>query len=231
LYDGAAIGYFGSDRKRVGVADSVTVGFNRRYSPLSQQLVSEIRKSPESPLTIAYRVNAGVLEEGHWFYEDPGGRLCAEGCHFIDYCEFLVGQAAVRVSAVQHGPRGRPFDSFIVTLGFPDASLATVVYSGQGDRALRKERIEVYQNGKVMAAGRLVISGSICWRQGKVLYKGRQSKGWREEMEHFLGIRSYALCAPSWGTIVASHRTMFAAVASALGAFSQPGLDTRICES
>src|SRR5690606_37175982 len=68
--------------------DRIYVGFNRRYSRLSRQLRDELKKRPNSPSTIVYRVNAGQLPSNHWFYDDPGGRLIAEGCHFIDYCIF-----------------------------------------------------------------------------------------------------------------------------------------------
>jgi predicted dehydrogenase/threonine dehydrogenase-like Zn-dependent dehydrogenase len=196
----------------------VYVGFNRRYSALSRLLRDEVRKRPGLPSTIVYRVNAGQIPAGHWFYDDPGGRLTAEGCHFIDYCFFLVGSPLTSVSCMAQGLGGRPFDGFTVTLAFADGSQATVIYSGEGDRSLRKERIEVFQGG-------------TCWvnddwsrltrhQSGKerALYSGKQQKGWREAMELFLGNREHADLAPSWDEIRMVHETMFDAIDQALGA-------------
>ena len=207
----------------------VYVGFNRRYSALSRLLRDELRKRPGLPSTIVYRVNAGQIPTDHWFYDDPGGRLTAEGCHFIDYCLFLVASPVTGVSCTAQGLPGRPFDGFTVTLAFADGSQGTVVYSGQGDRSLRKERIEVFHGGN-------------CWvnddwsrltrhESGKVrtLYSGKQQKGWREAMELFLGNDAHADLAPSWDEIRIVHEAMFDATDQALGAtISDSDEDVRV---
>jgi predicted dehydrogenase/threonine dehydrogenase-like Zn-dependent dehydrogenase len=196
----------------------VYVGFNRRYSTLSRILRDELRKRPGMPLTIVYRVNAGQIPAGHWFYDDPGGRLTAEGCHFIDYCHFLVGSHVTSVACTAQGLSGRPFDGFIVTLSFADGSQGTVVYSGQGDRSLRKERIEVFQGGTCWVNddwSRLTRHES---GKERTLSSGKQQKGWREAMELFLGNSTHADLAPSWDEIRIVHETMFDAIDQALGA-------------
>lgn len=196
----------------------VFTGFNRRYSILSRLLRDELQRQQGKPSTIVYRVNAGPLPVDHWFYDDPGGRLTAEGCHFIDYCIFLTGSHPIGVSCAAQGLLGKPFDSFAVTLTLADGSQGTIIYSGQGDRSLPKERIEVFQGG-------------TCWvnddwtrltrhKSGKkrTLYSGKQQKGWREAMELFLGDRKNQDLAPSWDEIRIVHETMFDAIDRALGA-------------
>ncbi len=67
-------------------------GFNRRFSPLAQQLKSSI-VNRQSPLYAHYRINAGYIPLNHWT-QDPalgGGRIIGEACHFIDMLTFLVG--------------------------------------------------------------------------------------------------------------------------------------------
>lgn len=196
--------------------DRVFVGFNRRYSQLSRILIEDLNKNPSDPATVVYRVNAGVLPADHWFYDDPGGRLTAEGCHFIDYCVFLLGAEVTTISCVAQSLPDRPFDGFSLSLGFSDGSQGTVVYTGQGDRSLRKERIEVFKGGKCWVNddwSRLTVHDS---GKARSLYSGRQQKGWREGMELFLGNKANADLAPTWSDIKLVHEIMFDAIDRAL---------------
>lgn len=195
----------------------VYVGFNRRYSALSRLLRDELRRRPDTPSTIVYRVNAGQIPADHWFYDDPGGRLTAEGCHFIDYCLFLAASPPVGVSCMARGLPGQPFDGFTVTLAFANGSQGTIIYSGQGDRGLPKERIEVFQGGTCWVNDDW--SRLTRYQSGKkrALYSGKQQKGWREAMEFFLGNNTYGDLAPSWDEIRIVHETMFDAIDHALG--------------
>ncbi|MCH9735183.1 MAG: bi-domain-containing oxidoreductase [Actinomycetia bacterium] len=195
----------------------VYTGFNRRYSVLSRLLADELRRRPGVPTTIVYRINAGQVPADHWFYDDPGGRLTAEGCHFIDYCFFLAGSPIVGVSCAAQGFPGRPFDGFTVTLTFACGSQGTIVYSGQGDRALPKERIEVFQGGTCWVNDDWSRLTRYEGGKKRALYSGKQQKGWREAMELFLGSRTNADLAPSWDDIRVVHEAMFDAVDQALG--------------
>ncbi|MBI4927817.1 MAG: bi-domain-containing oxidoreductase, partial [Anaerolineae bacterium] len=127
----------------------LTVGFNRRFAPLAQTLKSTLVGRTE-PLAAHYRVNAGYLPLTHWT-QDPavgGGRIIGEGCHFIDFLVFLVGQLPVRVEAqaLPDGGRYRQ-DNVQITLTFPDGSLGTLTYLSNGDKSVAKERMEVFCGG------------------------------------------------------------------------------------
>jgi predicted dehydrogenase len=53
------------------------------------------------PFSLIYTVNAGMIPADHWT-QDPavgGGRIIGEGCHFIDFLRFLVGQPIVGVQS------------------------------------------------------------------------------------------------------------------------------------
>ena len=129
----------------------LTIGFNRRFAPLSGQLAAFLQGRSQ-PLAAHYRVNAGPLPPTHWL-NDPargGGRLVGEGCHFIDYLIFLVGAPPVAVSALAlPGEHGNLQDNVQVTLRFADGSLGTLSYLANGDRSLPKERLEVFCGGDV----------------------------------------------------------------------------------
>ncbi|MEX1071991.1 MAG: bi-domain-containing oxidoreductase [Anaerolineales bacterium] len=131
-------------------APRLMVGFNRRFAPLSRELMRFL--GPRSqPLVANYRVNAGELPLTHWLHDPAqgGGRLLGEGCHFIDYLTFLVGAPPVAVSAQALPDDGRyRQDNVQVTLRFADGSLCTLSYLANGDRSISKERLEVFCGGK-----------------------------------------------------------------------------------
>ena len=78
----------------------LTVGFNRRFSPLAQSLSSFLFHRKE-PMHLHYRVNAGYIPLNHWTHDEVlgGGRIIGEGCQFVDLLNFLVEAAPVLVSA------------------------------------------------------------------------------------------------------------------------------------
>ncbi len=129
----------------------LTVGFNRRFAPFSKKLIEFLGQRSE-PLAAHYRVNAGFIPLNHWLHDPAqgGGRIIGEGCHFIDYLTFLVGQPPVRVSAAAL-PDGGVYrqDNVVITLTFPDGSLGTLEYLANGDKSFPKERAEVFCGGKV----------------------------------------------------------------------------------
>ncbi|HEX9797172.1 MAG TPA: bi-domain-containing oxidoreductase [Anaerolineales bacterium] len=140
------------DQVRRALADSrqmLTVGFNRRFAPLMQELKAFV-DAGAGPLVMAYRVNAGALPPDHWLYdaETGGGRLVGEGCHFIDAMTFLCGAMPIQLSAQSMAGGDHPDDNFTLTIGFADGSIGTLVYTAAGDRAQGKERLEVFRGGR-----------------------------------------------------------------------------------
>jgi predicted dehydrogenase len=129
----------------------LTVGFNRRFAPLAVQLKAALARRAE-PLAAHYRVNAGFIPLSHWVHDPAvgGGRIVGEGCHFIDFLTFLVGQAPVSVQAAALPDGGRyRGDNAVLTFSFPDGSLGTLSYLANGDKSVAKERVEVFCGGTV----------------------------------------------------------------------------------
>jgi predicted dehydrogenase/threonine dehydrogenase-like Zn-dependent dehydrogenase len=166
----------------------LTVGFNRRFAPLSKKMQKFVSQRVE-PLVAHYRINAGYIPLTHWVH-DPnvgGGRIIGEGCHFIDFLTFLVGDVPVSVTAqaLPDGGRYRE-DNVQITLVYPDGSLGTVSYFANGDKALAKERVEVLAGGSVAILDDFRSLELIRAGKRKIIRSRlRQDKGFRAEWDSF----------------------------------------------
>jgi predicted dehydrogenase/threonine dehydrogenase-like Zn-dependent dehydrogenase len=167
----------------------LTVGFNRRFAPHTKRLKALLHTS-EAPLAMQYRVNAGVLPATHWLHDPKqgGGRIVGEVCHFIDLLTFLCDSLPTRVHASALPSVGDYIeDNVSMTLTFEDGSIGTVSYYANGDRSLPKERLEVFQSGRV---GILDDFRNLTWIADgrKRIYKSRfrQDKGHQGEWEAFV---------------------------------------------
>jgi predicted dehydrogenase/threonine dehydrogenase-like Zn-dependent dehydrogenase len=177
-----------SEQLKVEQCPLLMVGFNRRFAPLARRMYEFIKERQE-PLVALYRVNAGYLPLNHWLHDPKqgGGRIIGEGCHFIDFLTFLIGQPPISVNAQALPDHGRyREDNVILTFKFPDGSLGTVAYLANGDKAFPKERVEVF------AGGRVAVLDDFRWlemvRDGRrqiVRSRLRQDKGHQAEWEAY----------------------------------------------
>jgi len=163
----------------------LAVGFNRRFAPLAINLKSRLSKEPVSML---YRVNAGVIPKDTWIQdmEIGGGRILGELCHFIDFMTWMCGALPKHVFAsVLSDPHGLN-DTLCVNLTFENGSIGTICYFANGSKDLPKEYIEVYSSG---------LTGIIQdFKELKIYGKGKpvrkqllnQDKGQAEMMKQFL---------------------------------------------
>jgi predicted dehydrogenase/threonine dehydrogenase-like Zn-dependent dehydrogenase len=194
----------------------LTVGFNRRYAPFAQQLKHFIGENHE-PIVAHYRINAGILPLNHWLH-DPGqggGRIIGEGCHFIDFLTFLVGEPPSSISANALPNDGRFRDDNVqLSLTFPDGSIGTIDYLAVGDKTFPKERLEVFTGGKVgvlddFRSLALVQNG----KRKNFQSRFRQDKGHHGEWVAFSrGITETKQPPISYRDLVGVTRTSFAAI-------------------
>jgi polar amino acid transport system substrate-binding protein len=131
---------------------SLTVGFNRRFSPLALD-AKQFFHDRSTPLSINYRVNAGRVPVGHWAQQpnEGGGRIIGEVCHFIDFMHFISDSLVIRVYAESISSSNQQIvndDSVFITLRLADGSNGAIAYLAEGDRSLGKERIEIFGGGK-----------------------------------------------------------------------------------
>jgi predicted dehydrogenase len=129
----------------------VMVGFNRRFAPHVAKMRALLAPGVK---TILMTVNAGHIPAGHWVHDPAagGGRILGEACHFVDLARHLADSAIVEVTAAEMAPAGLPnqHDVAAATLRFADGSLAVIAYLANGHRGFPKERVEVFQAGRVL---------------------------------------------------------------------------------
>ena len=160
---------------------------NRRFAPLASEL-QKFLGTRSQPLLAHYRVNAGPLPLYHWLHDPArgGGRLVGEGCHFIDFLIFLVGQVPMSVFAQALPDDGQyRQDNFQVTMKFADGSLGTLTYLANGDRSLSKERLEVFCGGKVAVLDDFRALDLTADGRTRGM-RGSQNKGHREAWQAFI---------------------------------------------
>ncbi|MDA9830224.1 bi-domain-containing oxidoreductase [Akkermansiaceae bacterium] len=161
------------------------VGFNRRFSPHTQQLKSWLAACPGAK-SIVITVNAGDIPSDHWI-QDPevgGGRILGEACHFIDLARYLTDSSIVDVKPVSLGGQaGSLGDSVMVSLTFQDGSIGSVQYLATGHKAFPKERIEIFAGGKVMACENFRVT------RGWGLKGGCKTKG--QDKGHLACVESF----------------------------------------
>ncbi|MDF3130412.1 bi-domain-containing oxidoreductase [Kiritimatiellaeota bacterium B1221] len=160
------------------------VGFNRRFSPLAVKMKSLLSRE-SAPISVVYTVNAGAIPGDHWT-QDPetgGGRLIGEACHFIDFCRYLTGSeiTASEISALTPTP-GQPKDTFSITLGFANGSIATVHYFANGNKGYAKEGVTAFVGGKILELENYRSLKGWGWKGFSKMKVRGQQKGHLEEM-------------------------------------------------
>jgi predicted dehydrogenase/threonine dehydrogenase-like Zn-dependent dehydrogenase len=130
---------------------SITVGFNRRFSPHTQSIKRAIGNTP-GPININATMNAGSIPANVWVH-DPligGGRIIGEACHYFDLCVYLTGSEikSVCMNALGENP-SESTDNASILLKFSNGSNAVVNYFSNGAKSHSKEKIEVYSRERV----------------------------------------------------------------------------------
>jgi polar amino acid transport system substrate-binding protein len=188
---------------------AVMVGFNRRFSPLSQQLKKAFGNHP---MTMIYRINAGAIPADHWIQdaEIGGGRILGEVCHFIDYLTFLNGSLPTKVSAAALPRPQNLNDTLNILLQFENGSTGVIGYYANGSKSMTKEYVEVFSAGQSATLHdfkALKIYGKGKPKTKKLL---NQNKGQKEMVEAFVnGLVSSGQAPIPFHEIVAVTRASF----------------------
>ena len=190
------------------------VGFNRRFSPLACQ-AKEFFRERETPLSIIYRVNAGRVPKEHWIQNENegGGRIIGEVCHFVDLMVFLTGAHPVSVFAEAVSGKSANIidsDSVFITLKFPDGSNGSIAYLAEGDKALAKERVEIFGGGRTFVLDD--YRRALSYRDGRenVSTLKTQDKGQKDQVRAVCdAIVSGGVPPISLENLIATTRTTF----------------------
>ena len=128
---------------------TLTVGFNRRFSPFAEKLHA---LSGSGAKNIVATMNAGYIPKEMWVHdmEIGGGRIIGEACHFIDLCSYLADSRVVSVcmNALGENPEENT-DNGSILLRYANGSNAVINYFSNGSKSYAKERVEVYSEERV----------------------------------------------------------------------------------
>ena len=131
---------------------TLTVGFNRRFSPFVQDIKQKLGDL-NLPLNVIITVNAGEILSNHWTQDTNigGGRIIGEACHFIDLITYLSGSLVESVVMNSMGENSQEnTDNATILLKYQNGSSGVINYFSNGNNGYSKERIEVYAQGKIM---------------------------------------------------------------------------------
>lgn len=190
---------------------TLQVGFNRRHSEHARR-IRDFFSSRNNPLTMIYRVNAGSISPDHWSQDRAigGGRIIGEACHFVDFMQYIVGADPVSVFSFDVGSHdsGITNDKSVTNIKFADGSVGALVYCGDGDKSLAKERFEAFSDGKSVVLDDFKKT-DFYGKGRKVTFKTRRiDKGFSQEIDHFIsgitGEFSYSLYQQAYKATLAT---------------------------
>ncbi len=170
--------------KDKGLNSIFTVGFNRRFSPLSVK-AKELLETIAGPVCIRIDVNGGFIPADHWIHDPQvgGGRLVGEGCHFIDLARFFAGSRIISAQVLNSDEPNR--DSYVVSLKFENGSIASVNYFSSGHKDIPKERIEIGGEGKSLTLDNFRTLHAFGFPSFKKLKLKEQDKGHSHLIKEF----------------------------------------------
>jgi predicted dehydrogenase len=129
---------------------TVTVGFNRRFSPHAIKMKSLVGTAPMNVITT---MNAGAIPANVWVHDMKigGGRIIGEACHFIDLITYLTGSTvdAVCMNAMGANPEENT-DNASILLKYKNGSTGVINYFANGSKSYSKERVEVYSQERTL---------------------------------------------------------------------------------
>lgn len=130
--------------------NTVTVGFNRRFSPHIEKMKQLVGENA-GPMNVIATMNAGYIPPEVWVHdlEIGGGRIIGEACHYIDLITYLTGSKVKEVCMQAMGQHPQEnTDNAAILLKYENGSLGVINYFANGNKSYSKERVELYYQGK-----------------------------------------------------------------------------------
>ena len=167
---------------------TLMVGYNRRFSPHAR-MIKNYFQDRRTPMMVNYRVNAGIIPPDVWIQKSEigGGRIIGEVCHFIDFASFVIGSEPVEVQAMCVATSNASLveqDNVTISIKYRDGSVAQIFYVAVGAVELSKEYCEVFADESAAVMDN--FCSTVCMgKRGKKKLKGKQEKGFEEEIGAF----------------------------------------------
>lgn len=172
--------------KAYALSNSIlTVGFNRRFSPLTSKIKS-LLDNTNSPSAMIMTVNAGAVPKEHWIQDQEigGGRIVGEACHFVDLLCFLAGSEIESADITPMRSGGN--DTATINLSFKNGSTGVIHYFSNGNRKYPKERLEIFNGGKILQLNNFKTLKAYGWPGFSNMKLWRQDKGQKQLVDHFV---------------------------------------------
>lgn len=162
---------------------SLMIGFNRRYSPIVNQIKRRLEKA--SPKKIYnYYINSKKSTSKQWIDDltISGGRHIGEAIHFIDLIKYIDNSSIQDLKLTNLDKT-----NFIYTLRLSSGSIGNVIYSTIGSNAFPKEEITINYDG---ITERIInFTRTIKYTNFKRFdIRLRQQKGFKEEFNYFYNV-------------------------------------------
>ncbi|MBX2905921.1 MAG: bi-domain-containing oxidoreductase [Taibaiella sp.] len=129
---------------------TLTVGFNRRFSPHMVQVKKVVG---DAPMNIIATMNAGAIPPNVWVHDMNvgGGRIIGEACHYMDLIIYLTGSKikAVCMNALGVNPQSNT-DNASILVRCENGSTGVINYFANGSKEYSKERIEVFSQERTL---------------------------------------------------------------------------------
>ncbi len=198
---------------------TLTVGYNRRFSPLIQNLKRHFDGCVE-PMAMIYRINAGRIplkSEMGWVHDPEvgGGRVIGEVCHFIDTLQFISGARPQTISAFAVNTGNAMLagnDIVTITIGFDDGASGTIHYFSNGDGSFPKERIEVFCQERIGVLDNFRKLDLVYANKTRSKHVKNLQKGFSEEADAFLAACQEGKSAISFDSLWDTSTATFAAM-------------------
>lgn len=165
---------------------TLTVGFNRRFSPFIVDAKKQIGSS-NTPINVVATMNAGFIPADMWVHDmqSGGGRIIGEACHFIDLITFLTGSLVESVVMNALGTHAAVnTDNASILLRYQNGSTGVINYFSNGSKAYSKERIEIYSQNRTIVVDNFRKSEYFGFKSSGM--KRTQDKGHFEQFRIFI---------------------------------------------
>jgi predicted dehydrogenase/threonine dehydrogenase-like Zn-dependent dehydrogenase len=194
---------------------TLTVGFNRRFSPFIQDAKKQLGET-NAPMNVIATMNAGFIPSNHWVHDMNvgGGRIIGEACHYIDLITFLTGSEVESVVMNSMGPNSlENTDHASILLKYKNGSQGVINYFANGHKAYSKERIEVYSQERTMVIDNFRKSKYYGFKKSGM--KSTQDKGHHEQFKRFIqNLQDGGAGIIPFNEIINTSKTAIAAVES-----------------
>ena len=194
---------------------TLTVGFNRRFSPFSVDAKMMLGDSG-SPINVIATMNAGFIPEDMWVHdmESGGGRIIGEACHLIDLITYWTGSLvdSVVMNALGPNPQSNT-DNASILLKYKNGSQGVINYFSNGSKAYSKERFEIYSENRTIVIDNFRKSTYYGFKKSGL--KKSQDKGHFDQFKIFLhNLHEGGPATIPYKEIMNTSRTAIAAVES-----------------